>query len=52
MCLEKGFKVLHASDNSNTALQNVKLSLMLQMATKKVNIDTRNLSLAQKLKVI
>lgn len=46
MHLEKGFKVLHASWNSNTADQNVKLSLMLWIATQKVNTNVRRLSLA------
>lgn len=45
MCWEKAFEVLHASGNSNTALQNVKLSLTLQVATKNVNKNARNLSL-------
>lgn len=52
MCLEKGFKVLHASGNNNTALQKVKLSLTLEVATKKVNINARYLNVAQKLKII
>lgn len=46
MHLEKGFKALHASWNSNTADQNVKLSLMLWIATQKVNTNVSSLSLA------
>lgn len=46
MHLEKGFKALQASWNSNTADQNVKLSLMLWIATQKVNTNVSSLSLA------